>query len=1241
MSGEKCISTYSINDVISKTIQESILQHLYTVNFTHDMTSLSIYMHNDAVNTKVIRYAWVTLATNDAYSLGALVLAHSLRRVNTKYELAILTVSPGVSQSMRDRLSRVFSVVMEVDIFDSKDEANLALLARPELGVTFTKLHCWRLTQYEKCVFLDADTLVIKNCDELFEREELSAAPDVGWPDCFNSGVFVYKPSLQTFTNLTAMAADKGSFDGGDQGLLNMYFSDWARKDISKHLPFIYNMCSTATYSYLPAFKQFGDDVRIIHFIGSTKPWLQYFDPLTGIVQPLRGSTHLQPLLQLWWNIFCEKVHPQLSSTMATSTLAPIWHEFSPMSFESSIPRSPIYTDIQNKTPNDIYLEPPDFSEFQDPWENYHVQNDSVTHEAEKNERQQYYSTPTINSSSSTTVLSDQFSYLKSIHQTHYESSSDHNREFYHNQQYNDYISSSYTEHYHNQIQTNQFMNETEQHQLFSHPSDTSTLNVQCNHNIENCVPMHRVHHHSSESQHQHVDYQCFPESTNNNRLVLKEKEQNNQQVDYAHISQHSFNNSNKSLSEEIQHQHNESYVDHHCSHCQMFNNVNNKQSSQHYEQENETCQALEINIDHDHHVQNNIAYQNDILIKQNTEQNENVNVADNQIGTLTFTNPHPDSKPCTDFHNVATQSDPHIMDDLNSSNAGLAGALAEMTLGSPKSLTQIALEERMRKQSWEEGHIDYMGRDSFDNIWKKIRETVDFVPPQLSSHRKEIQETQKPLKTTIDKTDECVESAETNQSSVESLDEVDKRPAQATTSHSKAQSLVNNVPITNVPKLSEDQKSKSEIPQIFSTKPGSGTFMDSSSTNLSTQASHKEVVEFNTSSLVKEDTQQTSVPIISSNLIQSGLIEEQKEISTTQESENKLKNVEDLKITVDIHQIKQPDIKNEKHTKQLLTASEILTVSSVPIQVAESVLQMEPKKSMSDFQMIPQEILPSTITSVHLTETEDKIHINSPTSSKNDFAQDKEKLSLDNTTTIKNIDTASKLNESLLKLEETSQMSLPVEKIQPQLTEISVLSSGNLETPEKPMQTETIELEQQSTEDECCIKETIKLTDILTEYEVTKPSSGKTPVRPSRTKELNAPLTSVPKTAQSDSADQEKVAKKPIQKSISEGKPIETTDGDGTEKKVAKKIMKKVTRKTKTKSEEGLEDGATDSSSSSKQKKSVKVVKKGVKALQTPVTDTAVSETPSSSTSDAPIPPKRKTKTTTAKLIKKSDIEQ
>lgn len=55
---------------------------------------------------------------------------------------------------------------------------------------------------------------VVRNCDELFEREELSAAPDVGWPDCFNTGVFVYKPSVETFNNLVQLAVDQGSFDG-------------------------------------------------------------------------------------------------------------------------------------------------------------------------------------------------------------------------------------------------------------------------------------------------------------------------------------------------------------------------------------------------------------------------------------------------------------------------------------------------------------------------------------------------------------------------------------------------------------------------------------------------------------------------------------------------------------------------------------------------------------------------------------------------------------------------------------------------------------------------------------------------------------------------------------------------------------------------------------------------------------------------------------------------------------------
>ncbi len=59
-----------------------------------------------------------------------------------------------------EHLSSVFDAISLVDVMDSKDAVNLALIKRPDLGVTFTKLNCWRLTQYTKCVFLDADTMV-------------------------------------------------------------------------------------------------------------------------------------------------------------------------------------------------------------------------------------------------------------------------------------------------------------------------------------------------------------------------------------------------------------------------------------------------------------------------------------------------------------------------------------------------------------------------------------------------------------------------------------------------------------------------------------------------------------------------------------------------------------------------------------------------------------------------------------------------------------------------------------------------------------------------------------------------------------------------------------------------------------------------------------------------------------------------------------------------------------------------
>ena len=72
-----------------------------------------------------------------------------------------------------ESLASTFTKVIKINELTSGNQEILNLINRPELSVTISKIHAWQLTDYEKCVFLDADCLVVKPIDELFEKEEL------------------------------------------------------------------------------------------------------------------------------------------------------------------------------------------------------------------------------------------------------------------------------------------------------------------------------------------------------------------------------------------------------------------------------------------------------------------------------------------------------------------------------------------------------------------------------------------------------------------------------------------------------------------------------------------------------------------------------------------------------------------------------------------------------------------------------------------------------------------------------------------------------------------------------------------------------------------------------------------------------------------------------------------------------------------------------------------------------------
>ncbi|KAI9857819.1 MAG: glycogenin glucosyltransferase, partial [Pleopsidium flavum] len=147
-----------------------------------------------------------------------MVLAHSLRDSGTKKKLAVLVTLDSLDSTTIEELKKLYDEIIPVDRIFNKSPANLYLMNRPDLASTFTKIALWRQTQFRKIVYIDADVVTLRAPDELFRLETTFAAvPDIGWPDCFNSGVLALSPNMGDYYALLALAQRGISFDGADQ----------------------------------------------------------------------------------------------------------------------------------------------------------------------------------------------------------------------------------------------------------------------------------------------------------------------------------------------------------------------------------------------------------------------------------------------------------------------------------------------------------------------------------------------------------------------------------------------------------------------------------------------------------------------------------------------------------------------------------------------------------------------------------------------------------------------------------------------------------------------------------------------------------------------------------------------------------------------------------------------------------------------------------------------------------------
>lgn len=119
------------------------------------------------------------------------------------------------NRELRLARKKTFDYVIPVEPIYSTSAANLSLMRRLDLHAAMTKINLWNQTQFRQIVYVDADMVALRAPDELFGTDAaFAAAPDVGWPDCFNSGLMVVKPDQKTYEELISLASQGQSFDG-------------------------------------------------------------------------------------------------------------------------------------------------------------------------------------------------------------------------------------------------------------------------------------------------------------------------------------------------------------------------------------------------------------------------------------------------------------------------------------------------------------------------------------------------------------------------------------------------------------------------------------------------------------------------------------------------------------------------------------------------------------------------------------------------------------------------------------------------------------------------------------------------------------------------------------------------------------------------------------------------------------------------------------------------------------------
>jgi hypothetical protein len=179
------------------------------------------------------RFAYVTLVNNARYVELCSVLAASLHASGAQHPLLVLALPEALRSDTGVDALRLMPGVTVLPIRPLPITPNIKL-DQPHWLFAFCKLRIWQLTDYSRLVYIDGDSLVLRNLDYLFTIPlppgRIAAARDVHACNQtlalvhMMSSLMVLSPSQEIFAGLLAMMP-RSRWNNGDQQLIRAYFS--------------------------------------------------------------------------------------------------------------------------------------------------------------------------------------------------------------------------------------------------------------------------------------------------------------------------------------------------------------------------------------------------------------------------------------------------------------------------------------------------------------------------------------------------------------------------------------------------------------------------------------------------------------------------------------------------------------------------------------------------------------------------------------------------------------------------------------------------------------------------------------------------------------------------------------------------------------------------------------------------------------------------------------------------------